>query len=201
VTFERVHTVWDYYDGSREGLADFNGKPHHYQSQWDEGADDWSPFFALTPVDSETLHLAMQQRTLWCTWEQAFHAAQVAQDSHPGYGVKNTRHDELEAILEARLPGEVSVTYTVRTQFYAIDGRPRRLLVSCAISKSSGARHLTNRWSACARNKRVFRLSCGRRCRVPQPGLRPQAGAREKEGHLSGGSARAPASSQRHVGA
>jgi hypothetical protein len=40
VAFERVHTVSDYFDGPREGLADYCGTPHRYKSVWDKAADE-----------------------------------------------------------------------------------------------------------------------------------------------------------------
>jgi hypothetical protein len=104
VTFERVYAVWDYYDGPREGLADYRGQPHYFKNQWDEEADDWSASFTLIPIDAETLDLAMEQWAIWRMWEQAFHGGQVQQQSHPGYGGRNPRYDELETILEARIP-------------------------------------------------------------------------------------------------
>lgn len=35
--FERVHTMEDYYDGPRRGIANFRGAPHLYESERDSG--------------------------------------------------------------------------------------------------------------------------------------------------------------------
>jgi hypothetical protein len=49
--FERVHTMTDYYDGPRGGIADFRGTPHLYESEWrdDEGHEGRVPL-SMTPV-------------------------------------------------------------------------------------------------------------------------------------------------------
>jgi hypothetical protein len=39
VQFEIVHTIEEYYDGPRRGIANYNGKPHLYQSEWQDGED------------------------------------------------------------------------------------------------------------------------------------------------------------------
>jgi hypothetical protein len=103
VTYERVHTVWDYYDGPREGVADYGGSPHRYKSEWDEAADDWGDTFELTPVDAETFQLEIERWHIWRAWERAFHSGQATQESHPGYGGKNARYDELGKLIESRM--------------------------------------------------------------------------------------------------
>ena len=105
MAYERVHTVFDYYDGPRDGVADYNGKSHRYQSQWDEAADDWADTFTLTPVDQGTFELEMERWQIWRTWERAFHAGEVPHESHPGFGGKNRRYDELGELIAVRLRG------------------------------------------------------------------------------------------------
>jgi len=34
--YERVYTMTDYYDGPRKGIADFEGRPHLYEAEWDD---------------------------------------------------------------------------------------------------------------------------------------------------------------------
>ncbi len=103
MTYERVHTVWNYYDGPREGLADYGGKPHRYRCAWNEATDDWAQTFELSPVDAETFALAMESWQIWRTWEYAFHSGLATAESHPGYGGKNDRFDELEKQVQSRM--------------------------------------------------------------------------------------------------
>jgi hypothetical protein len=52
--FETVHSVDDYYDGPRVGVADFHGKPHHFRSvAWIHKDTEWDSEderFELIPV-------------------------------------------------------------------------------------------------------------------------------------------------------
>jgi hypothetical protein len=58
--YERVHVVWDLYDGVRTGIADLGSAPHYFASQFDEGADDYSDNFKLYPVRPEFKQRAMR---------------------------------------------------------------------------------------------------------------------------------------------
>jgi hypothetical protein len=122
VAFERVHTIWDYYDGPREGLADFHGRPHYYKNAWDEAADDWSPWYALVPIDADTLHLAMEQWAIWLAWNEKFRAGKVPLESHPGNGGQIARYDELETILESRIPSPGPDAVTAEGKFEVVAG-------------------------------------------------------------------------------
>ena len=121
--YERVHTVSDYYDGPREGLADYGGVPHRYKSEWDEAADDWAETFELTPVDAETFQLEIERWQIWRAWERAFHSGQVAQESHPGHGGKNARYDELGKLIESRMASLTPLDIRPTADFRALPGQ------------------------------------------------------------------------------
>jgi hypothetical protein len=74
--FERVYTVWNYFDGPREGIADYRGQPHHDLCEWNNERDDYGDAFTLCRVDSETMDLVVEQWKIWRTWETAFLRAQ-----------------------------------------------------------------------------------------------------------------------------
>jgi hypothetical protein len=59
---EVVHTVDDYYDGPRGGIANFHGAPYVFRSVFDYAKDDWDEEFLLKPIDDETFRLAMPAR-------------------------------------------------------------------------------------------------------------------------------------------
>lgn len=92
----------DYYDGPRSGIANYGGVPHVYESLfWDmQGVPD---VFLLQPLDDETFQLAMEDWTIWCRWERAFHSGQTTIDTHPALPADRARHNELASILEPRL--------------------------------------------------------------------------------------------------
>jgi hypothetical protein len=123
VAYEPVHTVSDYYDGPREGLADYGGKPHRYKCEWDEATNDWADTFELAPVDAETFRLEIEHWLIWRTWERAFHSGQATQDSHPGYGGKNARYDELGKLIEERAKLLKPLSEKPTAAFRAIPGQ------------------------------------------------------------------------------
>ena len=69
----------DYYDGPRRGIADFDGQPHFYDSEWDDLDDDDAFTFMLTPVSPDVLLLALEDWAIWRRWETAFHEGRTAQ--------------------------------------------------------------------------------------------------------------------------
>ena len=101
-SFEKVHTMTDYYDGPRRGIADFNGRPHFYDSEWDDLDDDYAFTFKLTPVPPEVFALALEAWAIWRRWETAFHDGQTTTETHPALPADRCRHDEISAILASR---------------------------------------------------------------------------------------------------
>ena len=70
---EIVHTVTDYYDGPRGGVANFGGRPHVYRSLWQDEADEWdADRFELSPITSEVLTLALEDWAIWQRFELAY---------------------------------------------------------------------------------------------------------------------------------
>src|SRR5215218_468872 len=67
--FERVHTMTDYYDGPRRGIADYDGTPHLYESLFDEDADGYGDVFELRRVDDETFRIAIEDWQIWLRWD------------------------------------------------------------------------------------------------------------------------------------
>ena len=114
---EIVHTVTDYYDGPRGGIADFDGRPHAYKSLWDDSEDDWSDGFLLQPVDDETFRLAMEDWDIWSRWERAFHSGETTIETHPALPADRQRHDQIAAILKHRLRIEPDGAIRVRGKF------------------------------------------------------------------------------------
>jgi hypothetical protein len=114
---EIVHTVTDYYDGPRCGIADFHGRPHAYKSLWDDSEDDWSDAIQLQPIDDETFQLAMEDWEIWTRWRRAFDAGQTTIETHPALPVDRERHDHIAAILKPRLHIEPGRAIRARGRF------------------------------------------------------------------------------------
>jgi len=60
--FERVHAVIDYIDDVVEGVADFEGRPHHFRRVFDTEADEYRDVFELRPMDEETFAEVLRAR-------------------------------------------------------------------------------------------------------------------------------------------
>jgi len=101
--YERVFTVTEYYDGPRKGIAHFLGVPHLYECLFDEARDQFSDHFLLTPIDTETFQLAMEDWGIWQRWELAFKAGKADMSTHPALPQEAARHAEIKGILDRTL--------------------------------------------------------------------------------------------------
>ena len=101
--FEPVYTVTEYYDGPRIGIADFAGHPHFYEAEWSDAQSNYADTFLLTPVDGETLALALEDSEIGKRWETAFHRGLADLASCPALPEDRSRHLELEKALSLRL--------------------------------------------------------------------------------------------------
>jgi len=78
---DKVHTVLDFYDGPRGGVADFQSTPHAYEALWDPEADDFSDYWHLQPISPATFILVMEDWQIWRRWEQAYRAGETSQST------------------------------------------------------------------------------------------------------------------------
>lgn len=98
--YESVHTVTDYYDGPRVGIADYQGKPHFYECIFDESTDNCSDVFRLAPLDAEILQLAMEDWAIWQRWNIAYRSGKTDTTTHPALPHETKRHAELKEVLD-----------------------------------------------------------------------------------------------------
>ncbi len=117
--FEKVYTMTDWYDGPRSGVADFDGKPHLYMSEWDDRADDYASTFVLSPISPEVFQLALEDWATWRRWETAFHEGRATLDTHPALPEDRARHEQLKPILEERLVIDPARQLRARGEFRA----------------------------------------------------------------------------------
>lgn len=130
--FEVVHTLTDWYDGPRRGIADYNGQPHLFESAYRDGVGADEGLFLLMPIDPETFSLALEDWDIWRRWETAFLQKRATQETHPALPEDRDRHKELEWLLEGRLaidPAKAvrkAATFQVRNEpdWNGFGGRP-----------------------------------------------------------------------------
>jgi hypothetical protein len=119
--FEPVFSVTDYYDGPREGMANFGGEPHLFRSQFaDLDADD-DDVFTLTPVDADTFRLALEDWAIWKRWEAAFKAGAADLSTHPALPQDRGRHNWLERELAQRFAAAESTSFLAKGEFKTVD--------------------------------------------------------------------------------
>ena len=103
VVAEYVHMVWDYHDCPRSGIADFLGKPHVFQCQFDEADDDWTDLYWLMEVDQQVVALADEQEVIFRRWYVAFSQGRATIDGHSALPADRARCDALTAAIGHRL--------------------------------------------------------------------------------------------------
>jgi hypothetical protein len=122
--YERVFTVTDYYDGPRQGVANFNGEPHFYDCVFSDLNDGYSNLYRLTPISTEVFDLAMEDWEIWKRWEHAFYQGITTQETHPALPTDRARHEEIKARLERELTSDLN-SCIVRTASFAVVGNPQ----------------------------------------------------------------------------
>ena len=121
--YEVVFNMTDYWDGPRAGVANFMGRPHFYQSLFDEKADDWSDTFVLTPIDEETFKLELEDWEIWKRWEHAWRRGQAPLDSHPALPEDKARYEEIAIALKDSAKVDSEVTIRVKADFERGEGK------------------------------------------------------------------------------
>ena len=102
--WETVHTITDFWDCPRLGVADFRGVPHVYACEWSHEEDDWSHVFKLAPINGEKLAKVMESWAIWRRWKEASEADALGPgDDHPALAVDRARYDALRRDVDMAL--------------------------------------------------------------------------------------------------
>jgi hypothetical protein len=140
--YEQVHAVWDYYDGVRTGLADLDGAPHYFASQFEEADDDYSDNFKLYPVGPEFMRRAMRNWDIYRAWERKFHSGDAKIETHPGHGGVDAEYDELKFWLDDQIARLQELPTLYGAKFRALpgqDGLPSGVLRELEVAWSLAA--------------------------------------------------------------
>ena len=128
---EHVHVENGWHDGlPRSGIADVDGLPHRFTSQWDEAGDDYVETFLVWPVEPDELALEKEAWAIFVAWNDKYEAGTTDTDSHPGHPGTNARWDQIEAHLAPRRksipstarPAKLRVVPLEREVRYALTG-------------------------------------------------------------------------------
>jgi len=119
--WETVHTVGDWYDGPRGGVADFGGAPHYYRSVYLD-APNWNPDedrFELTPLSQDAFEAARELQTIWERWNRAHKAGTAPEASGDEWALPadRQRRGEQEQVLAAGRAANASHAVLVHGEF------------------------------------------------------------------------------------
>ena len=103
LSLEKIH---NYYDAPRLGIAELNGVPHVYESEFDESKEEWSETYFLSPIDAELLALILEDWAIWRRWRDALLRGEVTPHSGPALPHERMRHEELKRAIGGRLKSD-----------------------------------------------------------------------------------------------
>jgi len=98
---EKVYVENDWYDGPRNGIANYKGLPHRFVANFDE-LKGYEDTFKLFPVTDDELSLEIEQWRIFVEWNKRYESGEAEVDTHPGHGGINQRYDEINKILRPK---------------------------------------------------------------------------------------------------
>src|SRR5579862_6255838 len=120
MNWERVYTINSFHDIPRLGIADYQGRPHIYQSRFDEVRDGWSEDFYVKEIDTELFALILEDYEIFLRWRKACDDQKAAIDTHPALPSDRQRHEILATLIGDRLAADPKRSKIVRAKFRAI---------------------------------------------------------------------------------
>jgi hypothetical protein len=117
MVWDRVHTVNDYYDGPRRGVADVDGVPHIYEAEFDHSSDEYGDTYFVSPIDKGLMALILEDWQIWLRWDSAFKRGEVSVESHPASPEDRERHEALKIAIGDRLQVDRAQAKYVRARF------------------------------------------------------------------------------------
>lgn len=123
MTWNRVVTIEDYFDHPLEGVAFRSGKLVAYKILWDDEADDYSKYYAVSPISEALLPLIEEKWATWVRWSDAFDAGEVTIDTHPVLPEDREQHESLTKRLEGLVQVDDSNFERLRAQFRTVQTR------------------------------------------------------------------------------
>ncbi len=132
MAYERVYSVWDYFDGILNGIADVGGAPHYFDAIWDAVEEEYSKQYKLYAVGPEFLRRSIRKNEIFRAWALRFHNGEVDVKTHPGLDGQDPEWAEIEVWIKGHL-GELEALPQLYTPKFrrlpGQDGVPWGLLV------------------------------------------------------------------------
>ncbi len=121
ILYEKVITVSDYYDGPRQGVANFQGRPYFYDCIL--GKADYTNHFQLTPIPTPSLKFIFEEDQISQRWQALRRSGAEVDDDKPYLPVDEARYLQLRSILAPLLKTDSKQSVTREGHFRTIQGR------------------------------------------------------------------------------
>lgn len=122
---ERVYVENEWFDGPRAGIADVQGAPHRFKALYDDTENQSLGTVFVWPVDEITVELEQEQWRIFAAWNVLYEAGEATAESHPAYGGKSARWDEIEGLLKASRAVVPQIARRALAKLSHIDGEVR----------------------------------------------------------------------------
>lgn len=114
---QTVYAVYDYFDGPRVGIADFETTPHVFRSEWNAQLDDRDESYMLKPLAEDEFVAVMAEWAIWVRWLEAYRTGTVTRDTHPALPEDKLRHEEIAPAVEAAMTVDPESAIRARAVF------------------------------------------------------------------------------------
>ena len=117
MAWERVYTINNFWDRPRLGVADLSGRPHIYESPFNQAKDDYEDFYVVSPIEAELLALVLEDWEIWIRWCEAIDRGETSKETHPALPQDRARHNELKALIDTRLKPDPTNSQKLKAEF------------------------------------------------------------------------------------
>jgi hypothetical protein len=112
-----VLAVDEYHDGPRRGVANFRGEPHFFECVFDEGRDEYSECYRLTPLGAEAAEAARENWEIFARWREAFGSGKTDLSTHPALPEETARYRANQHRLEEALASAQTIPVRAKGEF------------------------------------------------------------------------------------
>lgn len=120
MNWDIIHTVQDFYDWPRKGVADFRGVVHGFSCAFDAAANEYTDRYWLTQISKDLFQLVIEEYEIFLRWRIAFDANTVGIETHPALPADRLRQQELATIIKDRPWAVTDRSVRVRGRFRSL---------------------------------------------------------------------------------
>lgn len=112
---------YDWYDGPRTGVANYNNMPHFFESQWKDLSSQEEDIYKVSPIGEGLTELAKEAWEIWKRWDIAYHKGHVDKDTHPYLPEDKVRGEKIKEKLDLELKVNKSNCLNLKASFEIAD--------------------------------------------------------------------------------